>query len=116
MSMLDSTSATILKIMPHPAPGITGKHLARNRLPSAARLALALRLLRGGEPVSEFTVAQAARLCRVSRAKIDQHLGRHRQVGEALARAFNRASPEQRIAFVREAGCEKVWEAMQAAL
>jgi DNA polymerase len=72
-----------------PTPRITGKYLAKNRLSDAARTAIALRLLRGDEPpVTEFAVAQVARLCRIPRSKIDKHLKRHRNLAEALARAF----------------------------
>jgi hypothetical protein len=55
-------------------------------------------------------------LCRVPRAKLDQHLGRHRNVGDALVKAFRRASSEQRIAFVRAIGSEEIWNTLQAAL
>src|SRR5689334_8022226 len=102
--MLDTTSTIQV---PH-APVLTGSYLAKNHLPEAARVALALRMLRGGEPVTGLTVAQVARLCRVPRAKIHGQLGRYRNVGDALARAFRRASDQERIAFVRSAGIESI--------
>ena len=95
---------------------IDGAYLARNKLPVEDRIELALRLLRGDELIVGFTVAQVARLCRVPRAKLDQHLGRHRNVGDALVKAFRRASSEQRIAFVRAIGSEEIWNTLQAAL
>jgi hypothetical protein len=85
-------------------------------LSDEARTAIAVRLLRGGEPVTAFTVAQVARLCRVPRAKIDQHLRRHRCVGEALATAFKRAWVEKRIAFIRSIGIERIWNVLTQAL
>jgi hypothetical protein len=81
-----------------------------------ARAAIAVRLLRGDETVRDFTVSQLAKLCRVSRTKIDGQLGRHRNVGEAIARAFHRASEAERIAFIRAIGAEQVWHSLQAAL
>jgi hypothetical protein len=114
--MLDSTSTPILKVSVSPGARITGNYLAKNRLSDEARTAIALRLLRGDEPVTEFTVAQVARLCRVPRAKIDQHLGRHRTVGEALVKAFRRASAEERIAFIRSIGIERIWNVLTQAL
>jgi len=116
--MLDTTTPWIVKVplQPAPKPRITGHYLARNRLPLEAKVALALRVARDGEPVSEFTVGQIARLCRVPRAKLDQHLGRHRNVGDALVRAFRRASLEQWIAFVRAIGSDAIWAALSAAL
>jgi hypothetical protein len=70
----------------------------------------------GGEPVSDFSIAQACRLARVSRSRVDRQLGRHRNVGDALARAFKRLSLEQQVAVVRSVGCEAIWNALQAAL
>jgi hypothetical protein len=67
---------------------ITGRLLAYNRLPIEARTAIALRLVRGTAPVTDLTVAQACRLARVPRARVDRQLGRHRNVGDALVRAF----------------------------
>jgi hypothetical protein len=114
--MLDSTPASILNVSASPAPRITGSWLAKNRLSEAARVAIALRLLNGNEPVTGLTIAQIARLCRVPRAKIDKHFKRHRNVGEALARAFGRLSSEQQIAFIRAIGIEVTWDALIQAL
>jgi hypothetical protein len=117
--MLDSTSPSILKIPIATAPTapalITGRFLARNRLSPEARIAIALRLA-GGEPVSEFTIAQACRLARVPRARVDRQLGRHRSVGDALARAFAKASTQERVAFVRAIGAEKIWSVLEQAI
>jgi len=112
--MLDNTK--IAELPPCQIPRISGNYLARNRLSPEARVALALRLLRGDETVTEFTVAQVARLCRVPRAKIDQQLGRHRNVGEAIARAFRRAGEAERIAFIRSIGIEQIWAVLSQAI
>jgi hypothetical protein len=93
-----------------PAP-ITGQFLAKNRLPEAARVAIGLRLLHG-ETITQPTVNQVAYLCKVPRTKLDKHLRKHRNVGAALARAFQRASDDERIAFVQTAGIESVWHVL----
>jgi hypothetical protein len=90
--------------------------LARNHLPAAARAAIALRLLRGEQQIDTLSVAQLARLCRVSRGRIDKQLGRHRNVGDAIVRSFQRLSEADRTAFVRSVGIEQIWAALQAAL
>jgi hypothetical protein len=73
-------------------------------------------LVRGTVSVDELTVAQACRLVRVSRSQVDRQLGRHSSIAVTLAKAFKRASAEERIAFVRSIGCEQIWNALQAAL
>ena len=118
--MLDRAAAfdglgTIVPSISGPAQ-ITGQFLAKNRLSEAARVAIALRLLRGGETISEPTVAQVSYLCRVPRSKVDVHLRRHRNVGAALAKAFQRASDDERLAFVQAAGIEAVWDVLTRAV
>ena len=84
--MLDTTNFFELpepRLPPVPDQ-ITGRFLARNRLSPEARVALALHLLRGNEPITGFTVAQVSRLVGVPRVKIDRHLARHRNVGDAM--------------------------------
>ena len=95
---------------------ITGRLLAYNRLPIEARTAIALRLVRGTAPVTDLTVAQACRLARVPRARVDRQLGRHRNVGDALVRAFGRLSDQQQITVVRSLGIERVWSLLSQAL
>jgi hypothetical protein len=113
MFLLDSMAEFIL---PDSAtPPVPGKVAGKNRLSIEARVAIALRLLRGDSPNAESAIARAAHLCRVRRAKIDQHLKRHSNVGEALARAFRRASAKDRIAFIRCIGCEKIWNTLTQA-
>jgi len=96
-----------------PAP-ITGQFLAKNRLPEAARVAIGLRLLHS-ETISQPTVNQVAYICRVPRTKLDKHLRKHRNVGAALARAFQRASDDERLAFVQTAGVEAIWHVLTQA-
>jgi hypothetical protein len=59
--MLQRPNTDIVGVSPPQPTCLTGKYLSRNRLPPEARIAIALRLIRGGEPVSELTVAQVAR-------------------------------------------------------
>jgi len=103
---------------PPPAPRtVTGSWLARSNGKSLeARIAVALRMTAGEFPAEKLTISQICRLCRVPRARIDRHLGRHRDLVDALAKAFRRASPEQRIAFMRQIGSEEIWATLQLAL
>ena len=114
--MLDSTSLPIFNDYSIPPAPITGSYLAKNKLPEAARVAIARRLLRGGETISEPTVSQVSYLCRISRSKVDAHLRKHRNVGTALARAFQHASETEKLDFVRAAGIEAVWHVLTQAI
>jgi hypothetical protein len=111
---LDSTAE--FRLPDFAKPPVPNKVTGKNRLSVEARVAMVLRLLRGDLPITESAIARAARLCRVRCAKIDQHLKRHRNVGEALTRAFGRASAKDRIAFIRSIGCEKIWNALTQAV
>jgi hypothetical protein len=104
--MLNTTAAFELPLVTPPVPDkVTGK----NRLPDEARVAMTLRLLRGNLPITESMVAQVAYLCTVRRAKLGECLRHHGNVAKALARAFKHASAEDRIAFIRSIGCEKIY-------
>jgi hypothetical protein len=92
----------------------TGNYLAKNHLSVEASVAMALRLLHGNLPITESRIAQAAYLCDARRAKVGEHLKRHRDVAKALARAFKCASAPDRDAFIRSIGCEKVWNTLTA--
>ena len=103
---------------PQPAPKrVTGNFLAKSNGKSReTRVAIALRMVAGEFPVERLTISQICRLCRVPRARVDRQLGRHTDIAAALAKAFRRASPEQRAAFMRAVGSEEIWSAFQAAL
>jgi hypothetical protein len=89
--MLDSTSPTILKVLPPPAPRITGHLLSRSRQSIEVRAALARRAHRERLPAEELNAAQWARLFRVPRSQI---VGRteHRPAGDALVRLLRRTT------------------------
>jgi hypothetical protein len=105
---------------PAPVPPVphklTGHFLSRNRLPVGARTAIALRLSRGGESVSDLTLAQACRLARAPYTRVRRELGHHRNVGDALVRAFSRATDAERLSFVRACGVETLWSLLTQAL
>jgi hypothetical protein len=117
--MLHITSSPILATPPPLIPKIDGGFLAHNRLPPAARVYVALRLLHGEAILEKPTVTQVARLVRVNRQRIYKSGGvdlRRKVKGAAIARAFQRASPEEQIAFVRAIGSEELWNVLTNAL
>jgi hypothetical protein len=65
---------------------IGGSYLSRNHMPVVARARIALSLLRGDSE------------------------------GVAIARAFQRASPEEQIVFVRAIGSEELWNVLTKTL
>jgi hypothetical protein len=93
-------------------PPVIGNPPAMNGLSAEARVAMALRLLHGGLPITESMIAQAAYLCDARRAKVGEHLKHHRDVAQVFAKAFRCASAETRDAFVRFIGCDKIWNAL----
>jgi len=120
MIVLDSTKiAALPQPPPRPIPPIAGSFLAQNRLSSAARIQIALRLLHGEAVLEKPTVTQVARLAGVNRQRIYESGGvdlRRKVKGVAIARAFQRASPEERIAFVRAIGSEEIWHVLTLTL
>jgi hypothetical protein len=115
--MLDNTSTTILQnISAPPVPRITGSYLARNRLPTAARVQLVQRML-GGEDPKGLTKTQACLLARVPRQRLYEANGTASQRrSSAWARAFRRMSEAERIEAIRQIGSDQVWSALQAAI
>jgi hypothetical protein len=77
-----------------------------------AALAVVLRLLHGSQPITDAMVAQAAYLCDARRAKVGEHLKRHRDFAKAFAKAFACATTDERDAFIRSIGCAKIWHAL----
>jgi hypothetical protein len=77
-----------------------------------AALAVVLRLLHGGGPITDAMVAQAAYRCDARRAKVGEHLKRHRNVAKAFAKAFACATADERDAFIQSIGCAKIWNAL----
>jgi hypothetical protein len=104
---------------PRQTPQIAGSFLARNHLSLAARVSVALRLLHGEAVLEKPTVTQVARLARVNRQRIYESGGvdpKRGVKGATIARAFQRASPEEQIAFVRAIGSEELWNVLTNAL
>jgi hypothetical protein len=77
-----------------------------------AGIAVVLRLLHGSRPITEAMVAQAAYLCDARRAKVGEHLKRHRDFAKAFAVAFACATADDRDAFISRIGCGKIWTAL----
>jgi hypothetical protein len=95
-------------------PVSAASNFLKNYLPLEAKVAITLRLLRGGKPITESVIDQAAYLCTARRGKIAQHLKFHGNLGQAIAKAFRRASAKDRVAFIRDLGCEQIWTALTA--
>jgi hypothetical protein len=103
---------TIFEPPSHLITPVTGDSPAKEDLSVEARVAMALRLLHGGLPIADSAIARAAYLCGARRAKVGEHLKRHRDVAKAFAKAFMRATAEDRDAFIRSIGCGKIWNAL----
>jgi len=115
--MLERTGTTIIHVVGAPLPQptrLTSQYLAKNHLTPQARAKLALRLIHGEPIEGGWTVAQAARLARVSPARIRQQLDPADV--QRMAKTFQRASTNDRIAFVNAVGSEEIWSALQAAI
>ena len=104
-------TTTIFEPPSHLVTPVTGDSPAKD-LSAEARVAMALRLLHGGSPITESMIAQAAYLCDARRAKVGEHLKRHRDVAKAFAKAFAHASANERDAFIRSIGCDKIWNVL----
>jgi hypothetical protein len=111
--MLDTTAS----LGSHPRQ-LSGTFLARNKLSTRTRARLAAAILDQQATVTRLTVRQIADLCRVSVSSITvARSGRGRKPADlTLARMWGRATPEQRLEFIRRAGPDEVWTALAAAL
>jgi hypothetical protein len=88
---------------------LCGQYLAKNRLNARARARLAAEILVGqAEPVS-LTVKQVAALCRVSVPYVSEARN-PAPATDVLVKAWNAASPDERIAFARTVGSDKIWD------
>jgi hypothetical protein len=118
--MVDIISTPSISSQPHTISGI---FLAKNRRSPRARAWLAAELLDGEAVLVEPTVSQIALICRTSPTTIKRfrnghngHNGNHKPLVVVLAKAWSQASPEQRLAFVKNIGTEPLWTALTAAL
>ena len=115
------------------ATQVTGRYLAHNKRPAVKRALLAADLLMKRAVITAPTIEQAACICRVSktyvRAAFDvahsqPHLRGSVEHGvlplieaargkpkpaEKLLKAWHAARPDERLAFVRRAGADQVW-------
>jgi hypothetical protein len=94
---------------------VTGQFLAKNRLCKRDRAKLAADILARKVAVIDLTAKQLAGLCRVSSPYIAEARGRSNATTRLL-RDWNAADPEQRVAFARAAGPERVFDAIAQAI
>lgn len=95
---------------------ITGQFLAKNKRDKRTRARLAAGVLNGHREVHDLTVAQLARLFRVSAyhiKKVRKPLARPR---ESLAQMFARSSSAERREMARSAGVDVIWDELVAPL
>ena len=95
---------------------LRGLFLSKNKLPPKARLAA--EILEQRAVVTKLTVGQIASVCQVSVSSVNAARGgRGRKPADlTLARIWGRATPQQRLEFIRCAGPDAVWTALAAAL
>jgi hypothetical protein len=89
---------------------LSGLFLSKNKLPPKARARLAAEILEQRAVVTKLTVGQIASLCRVSVSSVNAARGgRGRKPADlTLARIWGRATPQQRLEFIRCAGPDAV--------
>ena len=109
------TPTASLTTSPHK---ISGRYLASNKLPPGARAWLAVAILEHRAELTELTAKQVAMLCRasISSMQIVRDGNSDKPAEPMLEKAWSKATPQQRIEFVRRANPEAVWTALAAAL
>ena len=107
---MSSYKATSTQNTSHPQ--VTGMFIAHGRLTTAERAQLGADILDGHTRLGALTESQIARLVGVSIASVRKA----RQPARLIARAWNGASRDERVNFIREAGVETVFAAVEAAL
>jgi hypothetical protein len=114
--MLDTTSSPAL-LTTHPRQ-LSGLFLSKTKLSAKGRAQLAAAVLDGRAVLTRLTAGQIAGLCRVSTSSVAAaRTGRiRRPVDLRLAKMWNRATPQQRLDFIRHAGPDAVWTALAATL
>ena len=88
---------------------VSGQYLARNRLDKRARARLAAEIIAGRTVIADLTTKQVATLCGVSVPYITEARKPDRAVARLL-HGWNRAAGAERVAFVRAAGVENVFD------
>jgi hypothetical protein len=103
-----------------PPPRVTGQFLARCRLSKWQRARLAAHIIDGKLVVTDLTDKQIAALCGVSVTyayAVNRKGARHKpDPAERLTRSWDLANPEQRVAFARAAGAERVFDVVAQAI
>lgn len=116
--MLDITSTPSISSQ---SRAIHGRYLALNKLPPCARAWLAAEILEQRIVLTGLTAQQVTLLCRVSVSSLQAIRNGNGQqqpkpASRMLEKAWHRASPEQRVAFIQSIGTEPLWTALTAAL
>lgn len=116
--MLDNTSPTTVAIPPHT---FRGRYLSSNKLPPIARAWVAVQILEGRATLTQLTAQQVAGLCRVSVSSVQtvRNAGNGHSPKPAnlvLEKAWRKATPAERLAFVQNIGTEPLWNTLTAAL
>ena len=88
-----------------PRRRVTGRYLAHNRLNAKARARLARDIVRGRAEVTDLTIRQVSRLCRVSVPTINDV----DRKPASLVDAFIGSTPEQRRELALTAGVGTIW-------
>jgi hypothetical protein len=98
-----------------PARVLSGQYLSKNRLGKRARARLAADVLAGKAVITDFTIKQAAALCRVSTPYVTEARGRT-PAATRLLRDWNAADHAARVAFARAVGAERVFDVITEAV
>jgi hypothetical protein len=89
---------------------VTGQFLAKNKRDKRTRARLAPGVLDGHREIDDLTVAQAARLFRVSAYHINKARKPLARPRESLAQMFARSSSAERREMARSAGVDLIWD------
>jgi hypothetical protein len=116
--MLMKTQQVIYQGTPNPQDEptrhVSGQYLAKNRLNARDRARLAAGIIDERVKIQNLTVAQVARLCRVSAPCVID--ARRRAKPESLAEHFARSTPAEWVEAARAVGPAKIWDSMIAPL
>jgi hypothetical protein len=97
---------------------ITGRQLAQllARLDKRGRARLAVDIQEGRVEITDFTTTQLAKLVKVSTSYINEARHPRRASAEKLLRTWSAADTDQRVAFARKAGAERIFDVLTAAI
>jgi hypothetical protein len=92
---------------------VSGQFLSKNRLGKHDRGRLGRDIRRGRVEVTNLTTKQIARLCRTTAYLVNVA---DKPRATALIKAWNKATPVERVEFVHSVGTEAVFDAVVAAI